>query len=195
MSDSLDSTATRRRLTDKRADTVRRLSEAAAEVVRESPYSDLTFQQIATRAGVTRATAYVYFSSKEHILAEVYRRRLVDAPPPDLAGLPVADRVAATFRHLALLGAENPEFGRAAARALLSDDPDVDAVRIEVNTAIHLLLTRAAGDDAGPDLVGLLELAYAGAIVRAGTGHMSYSEVADSLTYAAHTVLGGTNAQ
>ena len=119
MSDSLDSTATRRRLTDKRADTVRRLSEAAAEVVRESPYSDLTFQQIATRAGVTRATAYVYFSSKEHILAEVYRRRLVDAPPPDLAGLPVADRVAATFRHLALLWAENPEFGRAAARALL----------------------------------------------------------------------------
>ncbi|MEU4839503.1 TetR/AcrR family transcriptional regulator [Nocardia testacea] len=189
MSVSHHTTAARRRLTGKRAATVGRLTEAAMQAVREIPYSELTFQQIAARAGVTRATAYVYFSSKEHLIAEIYRRRLLDTPPPDISGLSAPARVAATLRHLALLCTDNPEFGRAAARSLLSDAPDVEELRIQINTDIRAMLTHALGPDADTSVADLLELVYAGAIMRAGTGHQSYLEVAATLEHAAHTIL------
>ena len=50
----------RRRLTGKRADTVKRLTQAALDLLREVGYHELTLQAVATRAGVVRATLYIY---------------------------------------------------------------------------------------------------------------------------------------
>ncbi|WP_258008604.1 helix-turn-helix domain-containing protein, partial [Rhodococcus sp. ENV425] len=58
--------STRRRLTEKQADTVDRLTRAAVEVLREEGFAGLTVRNVAARAGVAPATAYTYFSSKEH---------------------------------------------------------------------------------------------------------------------------------
>lgn len=189
MTASQDMSAARRRLTGKRADTVRRLGEATVAALRDVPYSELTFQQIATRAGIARATAYVYFSSKEHLVAEVYWRRLVDTPAPELGEAPPEERVVTALRHLALISDDDPAFGRAAARALLSEDPDVEELRVQVNGEIRSLLAAALGPGHHGRLIELLELVYAGTIVRAGTGHLSYAEAAEVLEHAARIIL------
>ena len=45
---------------------------AGIEMLRESSYADLTVRAVAARAKVAPATAYTYFSSKNHLIAEVY---------------------------------------------------------------------------------------------------------------------------
>ena len=45
---------------------------AGVEMLRETSYADLTVRAVAARAKVAPATAYTYFSSKNHLIAEVY---------------------------------------------------------------------------------------------------------------------------
>ncbi len=80
--DSVHREATRRRLTEKQADTVDRLTRAALEVLSRQGFAGLTVRMVAAAAGVGTATAYTYFSSKEHLVAEVFWRRLAATPPP-----------------------------------------------------------------------------------------------------------------
>ena len=53
-------------------ETFRKVLTAGMEMLRESSYSDLTVRAVAARAKVAPATAYTYFSSKNHLIAEVY---------------------------------------------------------------------------------------------------------------------------
>ena len=56
-------------------ETFRKILAAGVEMLRESSYADLTVRAVAARAKVAPATAYTYFSSKNHLLAEVYLTR------------------------------------------------------------------------------------------------------------------------
>ena len=47
-------------------------------------YDGLTVRTVARRAGVAPATAYTYFASKDHLLAEVLWRRLQALPVPSV---------------------------------------------------------------------------------------------------------------
>jgi cytochrome P450 len=58
MSGNVMTESTRRRLTDRQADTVRRLTDAAVEEARETGFDGLTVRGVARRAGVAPATAY-----------------------------------------------------------------------------------------------------------------------------------------
>src|SRR2546429_8047080 len=62
----------RRHLGPRQADTVDRLVDAAVTLVARTGYDGLTVRGVAQEAGVAPATAYTYFASKEHLLAEVY---------------------------------------------------------------------------------------------------------------------------
>ena len=53
-------------------ETFRKVLTAGIEMLRESSYADLTVRAVAARAKVAPATAYTYFSSKNHLIAEVY---------------------------------------------------------------------------------------------------------------------------
>lgn len=66
----------RRRLSTKRSLTVDRLTDAAVDELHATGYSGLTVRAVAARCGVAPATAYNYFSSKEHLIAEVFWRRI-----------------------------------------------------------------------------------------------------------------------
>jgi AcrR family transcriptional regulator len=66
----------RRRLSTKRSLTVDRLTDAAVDELHATGYSALTVRAVAARCGVAPATAYNYFSSKEHLIAEVFWRRI-----------------------------------------------------------------------------------------------------------------------
>jgi AcrR family transcriptional regulator len=182
--------ATRRRLTEKQADTVDRLTKAAVEVLGREGFAGLTVRMVASAAGVGAATAYTYFSSQEHLVAEVFWRRLAAAPPPDTDDTPdPSERVIAVLRHIALLLADEPELAGAVTGALLGRDPDVGHLRVRIGLEIRNRLSGALGPDPDPDVLEALEILYAGALVRAGMGYESYTDVADRLERSARRIL------
>ncbi len=193
--------ATRRRLTQRQAATVQRLTEALIDELAEVGYDELTVRNVARRAGVSPATAYTYFTSKAHLVAEVFWRRLVALPDtPAAPGRPAAARVAAVVRDVAAMVAGEPRLSAACSPALLGTDPDVRVLRDRIGTELHRRLGAAlTGDGSAPgmapagrdaDLVDALDFLVAGALLRAGTGHMSYDDLADRLTSLVHLVIG-----
>jgi len=145
---------------------------------------------VAAEAGVGAATAYTYFSSKEHLVAEVFWRRLASSPVPPTDSPDPTVRVITVLRQIALLVAEEPELAGAVTNALLGKDPEVEHLRLRIGREIHQRLVTALGPDRAPDLVESLELLYAGALVRAGMGYASYTQIADRLETSARLLLG-----
>jgi AcrR family transcriptional regulator len=182
--------STRRRLTAKQAETVDRLGNAAIDVLSREGFSGLTIRMVAAEAGVGAATAYTYFSSKEHLVAEVFWRRLAANPVPPTDSTDRAVRVVAVLRQIALLVADEPSLAGAVTNALLSTDPEVEHLRLCIGREIHQRLLTALDEDPAPDLLESLELLYAGALVRAGMGYASYAEIADRLEASARLLLG-----
>ena len=180
----------RRRLSGKRAETVQRLTAATIVVLRTIGYDELTLPAVAAEAGVARATAYTYFSSKDHLIAEAYWRRLLTEPPTESRSKVPHRRVSAVLRHLALIVAGEPALARAITLAMNSPDPDVDQLRFEIGAFIQHLIAEAVGADDDDETVLLLTLIYTGAMVRAGLGGVSYDAVADQLEKAAKRLMG-----
>ncbi|RDI65962.1 TetR family transcriptional regulator [Nocardia pseudobrasiliensis] len=181
--------ATRRRLTEKQADTVDRLTRAALEVLAREGFAGLTVRMVAAAAGVGTATAYTYFSSKEHLVAEVFWRRLAATTPPATESADPTVRVLAVLRQIAMLVADESALAGAVTSALLGTDPDVAHLRTRIGAEIRRRLIEALGPDADLEIVETLELLYAGALVRAGVGYASYAEIADRLEKSALQVL------
>jgi AcrR family transcriptional regulator len=199
MSGNLMTESTRRRLTARQADTVRRLTDAAVEEVRRVGYENLSVRDVARRAEVGAATAYTYFASKDHMLTEVFWRRLQSLPEarepsvvPEARGAGTAEagkaRVIAVLTDLALLLADEPELAEGCTAAMFGTDPDVRQLRIKIGTEIHRRLEAAAGP--GNPATGPLELAYFGAMVQAGLGYTTYARMADRLAEAAELIMG-----
>lgn len=178
---------------------MQRLADALVDELAEVDYGELTVRNVARRAGVAPATAYTYFTSKAHLVAEVFWRRLRTLPDtPDIAGGTATERVTVTLRAIADLVAAEPRLAAACSPALLGSDPDVRELRDRVGTEIHRRLVRALGDTTtgttsttDDDVVDALDLMVAGALLRAGMGHMSYDDLADRLATLVPLVTGG----
>jgi AcrR family transcriptional regulator len=180
---------TRRRLTERQADTVRRLTEAAVDEVRETGYEGLTVRNVARRAGVAPATAYTYFASKNHLITEIFWRRLSALPDVQTSAEPPRVRVVAVLREIALLVSDEPALAAACTMAILGTDPDVQELRLRIGLEIRRRLSAALGDAADGTMLNALEFAYAGALVQAGMGHTSYAEIADRLADVADLIV------
>lgn len=181
--------STRRRLTARQADTVDRLGRAAVDLLRQDGFAGLTVRRVAASAGVGAATAYTYFSSKEHLVAEVFWRRLVNSPCADHGSVDPATRVTEVLGHISLLVADEPEFAGAVTTALLGRDPDVEVLRLRIGRDIRDRLAAALGPEVDPDVIDALEMLYSGALVRAGMGYVSYQEIAAKLEKSARLIL------
>lgn len=190
---AMNTEATRRRLTQRQAETVRKLTSAAMEEVRASGYAGLTVRNVAARAGVAAATAYIYFSSKEHLLAEVYWRTLQSLPPVPADDRDPADRVTEVLREIVLIGAAEPDLAAAATVSLLGSSPDVHHLRARVGLTIRERLIAALGSEHDPEALTALEYAYSGAMLHAGMGFAAYEEVADRLAGTARLILKGAS--
>jgi len=198
MSGILATEAPRRQLTARQADTVRRLTEAGVEEVRQSGYENLSIRDVARRAGVAPATAYTYFGSKDHLLTEIFWRRLNALPAAgasrgqgDSAGPGTSasrsTEVTAVLRELALLVSEEPELAAGCTAAMFGSEPDVRQLRLYIGRQIHQRIEAAAGP--GSPEARLLELAYYGAMVEAGLGYTTYEQMADRLAEAAELIM------
>ena len=185
------SESTRRRLSPRQAATVQKLVVAAVEELREVGYDALTVRNVARRAGVAPATAYNYFTSREHLVTEVFWRRLDALPesPLDRRRSPRA-RVEATMTDLALLVADEPELAAGCTVAMLSNDPDVGMLRDRIGAEMRRRLSAALGDGHDPDVLRTLEFLISGALAHAGSGHLSYDDLPGHLGRSVALVMG-----
>jgi len=181
--------STRRRLSAKQADTVDRLGKAALDLLGREGFAALTVRRVAAQAGVGAATAYTYFSSKEHLVAEVFWRRLSESPLVAHESDDPATRVLEVLEQIALLVAGEPEFAGAVTNALLGKDPDVDVLRGRIGAAIRARLVAALGPAVDQDVIEALELLYTGTLVWAGMGYEAYPEIALRLVKSARLIL------
>ena len=143
--------------------------------VEEVGYAGLTVRSVARRAGVAPATAYNYFSSKDHLLAEVLWRRMQALPPVEPGGRtrPMHERLAEAVRAMVLFTTESPALVDACTVALLSPNPDVKHLRDRIGAQIHRRLAAALGPEVDPLVVRVLETSFSGALLAAGMGHMA----------------------
>jgi len=169
---------------------VQTLVVAAVEELRRGGYSNLTVRNVASRAGVASATAYTYFTCKEHLVTEVFWRRLrqLDETPVDRRRTAV-HRVSATMSDIALLVADEPELASACTAAMLSDDPDVKFLRDRIGAEMRRRLVKALGVQADEDVLRTLEFVISGALLHAGVGHMTYLELPEYLANAVQLVV------
>jgi len=119
-----------------RADSVatrQRVIDAAVRLASTRPVDSVTVRDVAREAGVSPATAYTYFASKEHLYAEAYLDGVrvltesVRARPP--RGATAADRIAAVVRRAVRGAGATGDVVLAAASAMASSDPAVATLR------------------------------------------------------------------
>ena len=184
-------TLPRKRLNARQQQTVERLFVAAGEVLDEVGHEQLTIRMVAARAGVSSATAYTYFASKDHLYAEMFWRMLVHAPQPHLTGRSPTRRLQQTAAHLADLITGSPALAAAVTRSLLGTDPDVERLRLAIGTHWIERFKVAIGDDASPDLLMTLAFAFSGALLQSGMGLLPPDQLGPSLERAVAVVMSG----
>jgi AcrR family transcriptional regulator len=173
-------------------ETFRKVLAAGVEMLRESSYADLTVRAVAARAKVAPATAYTYFSSKNHLIAEVYLDLIRQTPYFTDVNESRLTRMDRTLHSMALAVADEPEVAAACTTALLGggNDDAVGRVRERIGAEIHRRITSAYGPDPDQRVLSVLEMTFFGALVQAGSGYFSYHQIADRLTYAVGLILG-----
>jgi len=172
-------------------ETFRKVLSAGVEMLRESSYADLTVRAVAARAKVAPATAYTYFSSKNHLIAEVYLDLIRQVPYFTDVNDSMPTRVDKALRSMTLMLADEPEVAAACTTALLSNsDAAVRAARDRIGAEIHKRIASAIGPGADARKVSALEMTFFGALVNAGSGAFSYHQIADRLTYVVGLILG-----
>lgn len=172
-------------------ETFRKVLTAGLEMLRESSYADLTVRAVAARAKVAPATAYTYFSSKNHLIAEIYLDLLQQVPYFTDVNERMPARVEQALRSMVLTVADEPDLAAACTTALLAGaDPTVRRVRDRIGGEIHRRVRSAAGPDTDSRIVAALEMTFFGALVNAGSGVFTYHQIADRLSYVVGLILG-----
>jgi len=159
-----------------------KLVDAVSQVIAVTGYDGLTVRAVAKAAGVSAASAYNYFASKEHLLAEVYWRRLAALPPVTVGPKATAgERMRAAVEPIVTSVAAEPELAAGVTTAMLAHDPDVVAVRDQVGALMAQRLHDALGpvipDAARMPLVFMLT----GGMLNAGMGYLDYAQVAEEM--------------
>ena len=181
----------RRGLNGRQGDTLDRLLEAARVELDEVGHEVLTIRTVATRAGVSSATAYNYFASRDHLFAELFWRHLATSEQPRLTGRSSTRRLQQTTRHLAEAIASAPALAAAATKSLLGTDPAVEQLRVRIGTVFADRFRAAAGERLDPRVLDTLLFAFSGALLQTGMGLFTYPELADRLDDVVVVIMKG----
>lgn len=196
---SLAEVAVKQRPIGARPGARRRLALAAARAIAtEGGYELVTMREVATRSGVARATLYRYFSSKDHLLAEVIldlnaelREDLRTNPP---VGATPAERVTDAFARVLHAVAREPKLLAATLRAFFSQDPAVRAIGPEIRRMSSAYVEAGLGDANVPERAEIARvlgpLSFAMLLTISG-GHRTYEEAVDDIRCAARLLLKG----
>lgn len=178
-------------LRTRQAETLTKLLAAGDEELRAVGHEALTVRTVAARAGVSPATAYTYLASKNHLFAELFLGYLHADDEHEPVGATPVLRVQSMTRRMAERLAASSELSAAVTPALLSSDPDVEQLRVRIGLVFVRRFERALGDASTAELIDALTLAFSGALLQAGMGVMTYTEMGDRLDVVAATILRG----
>lgn len=106
------------------------LLDTAAAMFAEKPYDDVMIQDIAARAGVSRALMYHYFSTKRDVYVALFKRasdRFLARVSPD-PQLPLAQQLATALEGHIQSFVDHPFEAITINRGALSDDPAIQAI-------------------------------------------------------------------
>ncbi len=181
----------RRELAARQVDTLDKLLAAARVELNEVGHELLTIRIVAARAGVSSATAYNYFASRDHLFAELFWRHLATAQRPRLTGRSATTRLQQTTRHLAETIASAPILAAAATKSLLGTDPAVEQLRIRIGAVFADRFRAAMGEDVDPGVLETLLFAFSGALLQTGMGLITYPELADRLDDVVAVIMKG----
>ncbi len=184
----------RQGLRTRQVETLARLLAAGDDELRAVGHEALTIRTVASRAGVSPATAYTYLASKNHLFAELFLGYLTQDAEHEASGADPVDRVRSVTRQMADRLSCAPELAAAVTPALLSSDPDVDRLRLRIGAEFVRRFALALGDEVGEhtdEVVEALTLAFSGALLQAGMGLLTYTEMGDRLDVVVATILRG----
>ena len=183
----------RQSLNARQVETVERLYAEASMLLDEVGHDQLTIRMVASRAGVSPATAYTYFASKDHLFAELFWRLVEADEGPELTGRTPVTRLQQLVRHLAALIAGSPALAAAVNKSLLSGDPEVERLRRNIGTLWVARFQEAIGAEAEvePEVLTTLAFAVSGALLQAGMGVFTYERLADHLSDAVGVIMRG----
>ncbi len=183
----------KRQLSARQAEVVATLLDATEMEVTAHGYDRLSVRNVARRAGVAPATAYTYFSSKDHMLAELQWRYLRDLPPVDeVPGMDREERLKKTLDGLVAAATHSPALIDAWTVALLATHPEVKHLRRCIGIEIHRRIASVFSPDVDPTVVRVLETTLAGSLLTAGMGHLAFAEIPEFVTGAARLMLAGS---
>jgi len=139
-----------------------RLREATRALAHEGGYAAVTMRAVAERAGVGPATVYRYFSSKDHLIADVHAQKSLSVIA-ELAARPPrhkrpADRVAAVFRRMLEATAEDLLLASAGVAAITSSDLSASSPGFWSQFVMPSYMDVALGDEDVGDRKALGEL-------------------------------------
>ena len=185
-----------RPLSPTQAATRRRLIDAARDLATDGGYEAVGMRQVAAYAGVSAPTAYLYFSSKDHLLVDL----LVDlvghttetlSQRPRRGGSPL-ERAVATLRRAVQNVEQAPNLYIAMTRAYISGTPEVAHARVALESEARHWIDLALGESEVADrdaVVRILEAVLFANMVGLVTGGRAPDEIADELERAARTLL------
>ncbi len=189
------STLPRQELNPRQAETVERQLGAAAEELRAVGPEAVTVRTVAGRAGVSPATAYTYFASRNHLFAELFWRKVLLDHPAEITGSTPLERVKSVTRQLSAVLAESPHLAAAANHALLGTDPDVERLRTVIGLDMFGRFREALGDSvegrASEELLDALAMVQVGTLLQTGMGLISYDDLAARFDSLVATVMKG----
>jgi AcrR family transcriptional regulator len=110
--------------TPKSEETALRILEAALALFREEGFDGATMREIAQKAGVATGAAYYYYSSKEAIVMDFYRRAYTEMQPRIEAAIKQAGRLETGLRELIRVKLTHFAPNRGVLRALLRNGAD-----------------------------------------------------------------------
>ena len=176
--------------------TRRRLLDAARELAIAGGYDAVGIRQVAAHAGVSAPTAYLYFSSKDHLLVDVLVD-LVGQTTESLSSRPrrgrsAVDRAVATLRRAVQNVEQAPNLYVATTRAYISGSPEVAHARVAMETSTRSWIDLALGESEIGDrdaIVRILEAVLFANMVGLVTGGRAPADIADELELAARTLL------
>jgi len=167
----------RQLLSPRQSATVDSLLRAGIEAINDHGFNGFSLRDVAARANVTHTTAYNYFTSKEHLVAEIHWRHLSQLTEPTYDPTqPLAERLVA-----ALVGAgepflQNPRMAEAALAAMVIADPEIQRIRDDIASLLFQRLRIAAGPDTDATTIEGALLLYSGTMLQAGLGYFSFDD-------------------
>ena len=140
-----------RRFTRAQAQKRAEARRVAGVLASERGYGAVTITAVAERIGISRATAYRYFASRDHLLAEImaeWTQRINDdlrLHPP--VGDTPAERVGEAFERVLQMAARNRGLTSALLRAATSSDPAAKEAFPSWSGPVDVYLTTLLGND------------------------------------------------